>query len=98
MPKVIVNDRHEGYIPRVLDGAGNWQTTPPELVTPNAFVELGWSKDAEHVQLATREGGDIDEAEDNPRHGWYVQLDRAGINRLIRALRDARDQAFGKDA
>lgn len=97
MPKVIVNDKHEGYIPRVLDAEGKWVTTPPELVAPHAFVELGWSKEAEHVELATKEGGDIDEP-GNPRHGWYVQMDRAGINRLIRALRDARDQAFGKDA
>jgi hypothetical protein len=30
--------------------------------------------------------------------GWYMQLDRDGINRLIRSLRRARDAAFGKDA
>jgi hypothetical protein len=29
--------------------------------------------------------------------GWHVDLDRAGVNRLIRVLRTARDQAFGKD-
>ena len=29
--------------------------------------------------------------------GQYVQLDRPAINRLIRVLRRARDQAFGKD-
>lgn len=28
----------------------------------------------------------------------YIQLDRHGINRLIRSLRKARDDAFGKDA
>lgn len=28
----------------------------------------------------------------------YIQLDRAGINRLIHTLRKARDDAFGKDA
>lgn len=28
----------------------------------------------------------------------YLELDRSGINRLIRALRKARDQAFGADA
>lgn len=30
--------------------------------------------------------------------GWYCQLDRAGLNRLIRTLRKARDAAFGADA
>lgn len=29
--------------------------------------------------------------------GFYVQLDRRGINQLIRHLRRARDQAFGRD-
>jgi hypothetical protein len=30
--------------------------------------------------------------------GWCCQLDRDGINRLIRTLRKARDAAFGADA
>lgn len=30
--------------------------------------------------------------------GWQLSLDRAGINRLIRALRKARDAAYGSDA
>lgn len=30
--------------------------------------------------------------------GWHVTLDRAGINRLIRSLRRARDSAYGADA
>jgi len=34
----------------------------------------------------------------DPCTGWFMQLDRAGINRLIRVLRRARDQAFGEDA
>jgi hypothetical protein len=29
--------------------------------------------------------------------GWHVDLDRRGINQLIRVLRVARDQSFGKD-
>lgn len=29
--------------------------------------------------------------------GFYVNLDRAGINKLIRHLRTARDKAFGRD-
>lgn len=30
-------------------------------------------------------------------HGFYVDLDRQGINLLIRNLRLARDKAFGRD-
>ena len=29
--------------------------------------------------------------------GWFIDLDRQGINKLIRDLRRARDQAFGRD-
>lgn len=29
--------------------------------------------------------------------GFYVNLDRSGVNTLIRHLRRARDQAFGRD-
>lgn len=31
------------------------------------------------------------------RAGYYVDLDRAAINKLIRDLRRARDQVFGRD-
>lgn len=34
---------------------------------------------------------------DGARTGFFVQLDRQGINQLIRNLRRARDQAFGRD-
>lgn len=30
--------------------------------------------------------------------GWFTDLSRAEVNRLIQALRKARDQSFGKDA
>lgn len=33
-----------------------------------------------------------------PRPGFWVDLDRDGINRLIRILRKARDAAYGADA
>ena len=32
-----------------------------------------------------------------PALGWYTHLDRGGVNRFIRILRRARDQAFGAD-
>lgn len=30
--------------------------------------------------------------------GWWIDIDRDGINRLIKVLRLARDRAFGADA
>lgn len=58
-------------------------------------AELGWSREAEYVQLGTVT---TDESVEWDERGYFVQLDREGINRLIRSLRRARDQVFGKDA
>lgn len=66
-------------------------------------AEVGWS--AGHVQLATCTD-DLDNlralgaaaAPDQPDwRGVFLQLDREGINELIRSLRKARDSAFGRD-
>lgn len=63
---------------------------------PEPHLHVGWTRDRDHVEVATRAGGDY--ADDLKRPGLFVQLDRDGINRLIRALRKARDAAFGADA
>lgn len=58
-------------------------------------VEVGWSRE-QCVQLGTV---NPDAAQPHESaYGWFVELDRTGINRLIRTLRKARDQAFGSDA
>lgn len=94
-----------------------------------SVVEVGWARDAEHVELASKcihvaDGSDysppLEPIEEPPpmmyatgepvafvgemlefeavgHTGHYVQLDRKGINQLIRVLRRARDQAFGRD-
>ncbi len=70
-----------------------------------SVAEVSWYREAGHVQLATRcIRADDETSYDNPEFatlnaadGWYIDLDRAGINRLISNLRRARDQAFGKD-
>lgn len=73
-----------------------------------SVVQVLWSRN-DHVQVVTRaqhraDGSDVappgEEREDGERlftDGMYVDLDRRGINDLIRNLRRARDQAFGKD-
>lgn len=64
---------------------------PKEVVGVGQMVAVvGWSKEGEHVQVATI-------LKDDPEDGWYVDLNRAEINRLIKALRTARDQAYGRD-
>lgn len=76
---------------------------PKETIHPSVpsdvqanFVEVGWMRNG-YVQIGTRAGGDYDEPK-TPRPGVYSDLDRDQINRLIRALRKARDAAYGADA
>lgn len=70
-------------------------------VTDGFRLEVGWVPE-KYVQVATTnahskltidEGGTLEAF-----NGWHVTLDRNGINRAIRALRKARDAAFGADA
>lgn len=77
------------YVNDAHQGSDQW---------PAPRVRLGWSKDAQHVQLATI-AEDWQELEPTPEgNGWFVSLNRHGINQLIRMLRRARDQAYGADA
>lgn len=83
MPKELIFSRNEH---------GDPDTTRP-------VVRVSWSKEASYVEIATiHKNGkvlDVEPLEDN--NGWFAQLDRKKINDLIRVLRRARDQAFGKD-
>jgi hypothetical protein len=58
-------------------------------------VEVGWSRESGDVQIVTADPSKPEVGE--PCRGFYVDLDRKGINDLIRNLRRARDQAFGRD-
>ena len=86
---------------------------PKEVVRANAeapegaiggytVVEVGWSRETGHVQIVTKCLNDLGGrlVEDEGIHytdGMYASLDRRSINTLIRHLRRARDQAFGRD-
>lgn len=64
-------------------------------------VEVGWRRaPAGDVQV-----GVVNDSSphtwpgtDAPFPGWFASLDRAGVNKLIRDLRRARDAAYGADA
>lgn len=77
------------------------------------LVHVGWTKDRDHVEISVVNGDpnkglaqfdkDLNQwvtldSIDRYHNGWFAQMDRNGINRLIRALRKARDEAYGKDA
>lgn len=82
-----------------------------DAMTDGLRVQVGWGgailgeRDG-HVQVSTvNDNSDLqlndplpEGATAAPHDGWYVQLDREGINRLIRSLRKARDAAYGTDA
>jgi hypothetical protein len=91
MPKEYVHDAHYGaeYVSYGLDG------TPTPIPSPMTFqVKVGWNKETGDVQIATVN----EDAEPfSAAGGLHVNLDRQGINDLIRHLRRARDQAFGRD-
>ena len=67
-------------------------------------VTVNWSNFTDGwLQVATIRAEPVESSPDAPAHfghsnGLYVNLDRNGVNRLIRALRKARDRAFGADA
>jgi hypothetical protein len=64
----------------------------------NGFVEFGsrivhGADHSDYVPTKDERPGDAGK----PIRGHYMSLDRAQINDLIRNLRKARDQAFGRD-
>lgn len=59
------------------------------------IIDLGWSREAEYVQLGVIKREKV--THNTVHEGMYSQMDRSTINDLIRKLRRARDQAFGRD-
>lgn len=65
--------------------------------TRRPVTRVGWSKEAGHVEIATMMPDGIPLEPGPEANGWFMQLTRSEINQLIRVLRKARDQAYGKD-
>lgn len=110
MPKEMIEGAWFGKYARSHDTCthgSDWGDCPgKEVPLDSSAVKVGWSKEAGHVEMAVVQcidgvfvehgfqAGDYEDV--NPPQ--YIQLDRRGINRLIRQLRKARDDAYGKDA
>lgn len=89
MPKEYVDDCWD--FGECVDANGDPMESPPQF-----RVKVGWNKETGDVQIATvNENEDVDRF--SAEAGLHVNLDRRGINALIRHLRHARDQAFGRD-
>lgn len=93
MPKETVYGEHIHF-----DRPGSVVQTPQVPI-----VDTLWGKDTGYVQLvtkATEPNGGRYAGESPDTHvtdGYFVDLDRSAVNQLIRNLRRARDQAFGRD-
>lgn len=87
---------------------GNQHCFDPNDKNPQVpTVDVMWSRDGDLVQIVSKVEdphggrwigeGDWDQGSTHFTDGMYVDLDRNSINKLIRNLRRARDQAFGRD-
>lgn len=74
---------------------------PKETFGDEIKAVVSWGRGEETIQVATMLPGQqvhVVDSPPSPFDGWYATLgSRAEVNRLIRTLRTARDQAFGRD-
>lgn len=82
MPKVTVK------YPR---WTGDWDNSLPQ----GSEIQLCWGRERDLVQLHVQYHGD--RSGDVEPFDYYFDIDRSVINNMIRTLRRARDQAFGRD-
>ena len=68
----------------------------PDEVQVEGLVQVTWGIEQEYVQVVTLRR-DATTLESNSDEAIHVDVDRRGINDLIRNLRRARDQAYGRD-
>lgn len=78
------------------------QRSQKEVPPMVPIVDVRWNREGGYVQIVTKVedpfGGRFSDDEGiHYTDGMYVDLGRKEINQLIRNLRRARDQAFGRD-
>lgn len=75
----------------------NQDGTTTDVIVENTALKVGWNKNAPdgYVEVAVTPcvGGLFED-----QSAQHMQFDREGLNRAVRTLRRARDQAFGADA
>lgn len=99
MPKEVIYSSTNGY--RIAPNGGEHSASSdaplPEGTSDTIHrraVHVGWSRNR-YVEVGVAQ---FEIATEKADGGIYLDLDREGINRLIRTLRKARDAAFGSDA
>jgi hypothetical protein len=66
----------------------------------NSRVQITWRPDYPEVQIGTVNPAgtpDVSGGTGPESNGWFVNLDRPAINKLIRDLRRARNASYGVD-
>lgn len=109
MPKETIRDTYYGMTYPIIEGqpVTVGSTTAPSYIDVDPggstvgfsqpeyrYVAVRWDR----TGIVTVDTADAIDRGVEGVFGPHVHLDRDGINRLIRALRKARDQAFGADA
>lgn len=93
MPKEFVESMfaRPGFL--LVGAGGDEATVAVEETLPAYRVAVGWGTN-DYVQIAS-----VDPSAEpySLAAGLWVDLDRKGINDLIRLLRKARDRAYGRD-
>lgn len=92
MPKQYIYSDQYGREAILVDQTEDGPVERTEVVNTDA-IKVGWSKEAGDVSLTIL---DHDKDPDG-FEGRHISLDRGGINALIRTLRKARDDSFGRD-
>jgi hypothetical protein len=92
--------REEGVMPKeivVSHGPRFYDEDGKEIPQgTQSFIQVSWSREAEYVQIVTGSRDPVTFDSDSSQW-FFVSLERREINDLIRKLRRARDQAFGRD-
>ena len=78
-----------------VDSVQSLPRSADEPAEPPFRVRVGWSRERGDAEIRTVNPATEESFDETG--GWNVWLDRRGINDLIRILRRARDQAFGRD-
>lgn len=105
MPKEFINNRYYGEYatehrdcPQDKDQPcnGGKKCKGKKVALDDSALKVGWGKDAGYVEVAVVHHRDGAEGSDEYQ-AWHMQFDRVGLNRAIRTLRQARDEAYGRD-
>lgn len=105
MPKEYIHSENHGrLVPFLIDGSDAAEGRTEMREMDHDSIKLSWDKEHGQVILAVLDFekdpdglGPLSSDDKDRPPVKHISLDRQGVNRLIRFLRRARDDAFGRD-